>query len=160
MPRGARFFVQNAYYHVMNRGNQKQVIFLDEEDFTCYLRLLKRYKRKHCVKVFGYCLMPNHVHLILTFDQPDPFVKMMQCMSQSYTFWFNRKYKKTGHLWQGRYKSMAIAKDDYLLNCISYVEANPVRSGLVSSPIDYLWSSYSDRTMESKGGILDFPDST
>jgi len=84
----------------------------------------------------------------------------MQGITQTYTAWFNKKYKKTGHLWQGRFKSMVIQKDDYFVECIYYVEMNPIRKGLVLSPIEYIWSSYRDRVFGNKNGLLDLADST
>jgi putative transposase len=160
MPRGARILLNNACYHIINRGNQKQSIFLQNPDFDNYLKILKHYKKKYNFKLFGYCLMPNHVHMILEPRQPVELAKLMQGLTQTYASWFNAKYKKGGHLWQGRFKSMIIVKDNYFLECIYYIEVNPVRAGLVSSPSDYPWSSYRDRVLGNKNGLLDLPDST
>jgi len=160
MPRGARILLENVLYHIINRGNQKERIFLEESDYQEYLRILKHYKIKFRFKVFGYCLMPNHVHIMVELKNPQDLAKIMQCLTQTYTKWFNKKYEKIGHLWQGRFKNMAIQKDDYLINCISYVEANPVRAGIVKCPADYLWSSYKDRVFGNKNALLDLPDST
>jgi len=160
MPRGARLFLHNVCYHIINRGNQKERIFLDNTDFEKYLQILKHYKRQYSFKLFGYCLMPNHIHIILEAETPNNISRFMQVLTQTYTAWFNRKYHKAGHLWQGRFKSMIIQKDEYFLECICYVEANPVRAGIVSSPKDYTWSSYRDRVLGNKNKLLDFPDST
>jgi putative transposase len=160
MPRGARILLDNVCYHVINRGNQKQSIFLEELDFANYLQLLRHYKRKYRFKVFGYCLMPNHIHLVLEPKDPNQLAKILQSLTQTYTKWFNKKYKKIGHLWQNRFKSMVIQKDNYFIECVCYVEANPVRAGLVRSPLEYLWSSYKERVFGNSSGLLDFPDST
>ncbi len=160
MPRGARILLNNVCYHIINRGNQKQNIFLEDSDFESYLQLLKHFKRKYSIKLFGYCLMPNHIHIVLEPKKPDGLARFMQVLNQTYTTWFNSKYKKTGHLWQGRFKNMVIQKDNYFVECVYYVEVNPVRAGLVSSPADYFWSSYRDRVFGNKNGLLDFPDST
>ena len=160
MPRGARIILNNVCYHIINRGNQKQEIFLGGSDFEKYLQLLKHFKKKYSFKIFGYCLMPNHIHLILEPKKPDDLARFMQSLTQTYTAWFNNKYKKVGHLWQGRFKSMVIQKDNYFIECVYYVEVNPVRAGLVSSPTDYSWSSYKDRVFGNKSGLIDFPDST
>jgi putative transposase len=104
--------------------------------------------------------MPNHIHLILEPKEPSDLAKTMQTLTQIYTAWFNNKYEKVGHLWQGRFKSMVIQRDDYFIDCVSYVETNPVRAGLVSSPTDYLWSSYRDRVFGNKNWLIDFVDST
>jgi putative transposase len=160
MARGPRILLDNMYYHIIARGNQKQKIFLEDSDFEEYLRLLKHFKRKYGLRLLGYCLMPNHVHMILESKEANHLVKFMQGLTQTYTMWFNQKYKKAGHLWQGRFKNMLIYKDDYFLECIYYVENNPVRAGLVSSPINYYWSSYRTRVLGNKGSLLDLPDST
>lgn len=160
MPRGARILLKNVCYHIINRGNQKQNIFVENTDFEKYLQLLKYYKKKYSCKVFGYCLMPNHIHIMLEPKQPADLSRFMQCLTQSYTIWFNHKYKKVGHLWQERFKSKLIQKDNYFLDCLYYIETNSVRAGLVSSPINYRWSSYKERALNSKGGLIDLPDST
>lgn len=160
MPRGARVLLSNACYHIINRGNQKQSVFFEDLDFRKYLQILKHYKRKFGFKLFGYCLMPNHIHIILEPKNPNELARFMQGLTQAYAMWFNNKYKKVGHLWQGRFKSMLIKKDSYFMECINYIEVNPVRAGLASSPGDYLWSSYRDRVFGNKNGLLDIPDST
>lgn len=160
MPRGPRVILDNVYYHIINRGNQQQQIFLDELDYEKYLQLLKHYKVKYHFKLFGYCLMPNHTHAILEPKQSNDLPKIMQGLTQTYTVCFNRKYKKAGRLWQGRFKSMVIHKDAYFIGCVNYIENNPVRAKLVSSPVDYRWSSYRERAFGDKNGLLDFPDST
>jgi len=91
----ARIVQANAYYHIVNRGNQKQEVFLENDDFARYLQLLKHFKRKYTAKLYGYCLMPNHVHLILTPKDPAELARFVQCLTQTYTSWFNNKYKKT-----------------------------------------------------------------
>lgn len=160
MPRGKRILLNNVYYHIINRGNQRMNIFSDCSDFERYLALLKHYKHKYSCDLFGYCLMPNHIHLILLPKQLCHLPAIMQRITQSYTWWFNKKYNKVGRLWQGRFKSMVIEKDDYFLECVYYIEKNPVRAGIVSNPGDYPWSSYRDRTLGNNKGLLDFPDST
>jgi putative transposase len=142
----------------MVRGNQKQKTFIEKADFMKYLDLLKHYKRKYHFNVYGYCLMPNHVHLIVELEKSAFLGKFMQGLNQTYTIWFNKKYKKVGHLWQGRYKSMLIQKDRYLLDCIEYLELNPVRANIVKSPSDYPWSSWQDRITCKKDSRLDIPD--
>ncbi len=160
MPRGPRLIVENAFYHIINRGNQKQKIFTEHEDFVKYLQILKHYKRKFNIKLICYCLMPNHIHLLIAPNNPGILAKFMQVLTQTYTLWFNKKYSKVGHLWQGRFKSMVICKDDYFLECVKYIESNPVRANLVSSPMNYLWNSYKERVLGSKNKLLDIPDST
>jgi len=160
MPRGPRIIIKNAFYHIYNRGNQKQNIFHEETDYEKYLQILKFYKKKFKFKLICYCLMPNHFHLLVEPKSSELLSKFMQGITQSYTLFYIKKYKKPGRLWQGRYQSRAIAKDEYFLACVNYIEANPVRANLVKSPADYKWSSYRERVLGFKGGMLDIPDST
>ena len=142
-----RLLIQNVYYHIFIRGNQKQNVFQGEKDFKFYIEQLQRYKRKYSFLLFGYCLMPNHIHLIGEPVHPKKLPKFMQCLHRSYTAYFNNKYNKVGHLWQGRFKTKIIAKDKYLIQCIAYVEQNPVRANLINSPEEYEFSSYSERNL-------------
>jgi putative transposase len=147
MGRIARVYMENAYYHITVRGNQKKRVFLDEADFKKYLNLLHRYKTKFRFKIYGYCLMNNHIHLNLKPRTPGELSKFMHGINLSYTQYFNSKYKKVGHLWQGRFKSFLITKDKYLLNTVLYIENNPVRAQLVEDAVDYKWSSYRNRLL-------------
>ncbi|MCM8801109.1 MAG: transposase [Candidatus Omnitrophica bacterium] len=158
MASGPRILLDNTTYHIMVRGNQKQNTFLEKEDFLKYIEVLRHYKRKYACKIYGYCLMPNHVHLILEVKKGQDLVKIMQGINQTYTIWFNKKYKKTGHLWQGRYKSMVIQKDKYLLTCIEYIELNPLRANITNSVFNYPWSSWQVRFDYKKDGLLDQPE--
>jgi len=157
MPRSARLLLDNVCYHVITRGNQRQKVFLKDEDSIRYLEILSKYKKRYNFAVYGYCLMPNHVHLILDPDTRDNLAKIMQAVNQSYTRYFNFQYKKSGHLWQGRFKSMVIHKDEYLLDCVKYIELNPLRAKIVDSPLDYQWSSYKSRIIGTKNVLLDTP---
>ncbi len=160
MSRVARLIIDNTPYHIMVRGNQKQVTFTEEADFLKYLELLKHYKRKHRFKLYGYCLMPNHIHLILDIEKGSDLAKIMQGLNQTYAIWFNEKYKKVGHLWQGRYKSMLIQKNKYMLECIEYVEFNPIRANISKSPFEYPWSSWQERLGYKQNSLLDLPQLT
>lgn len=158
MPRKARLILNNACYHVMARGNQKQKTFFEKADFSKYLDLLKHYKREYKFELYGYCLMPNHVHLILQIKEGRQLGKLMQGLNLTYAMWFNAKYNKVGHLWQGRYKSMVVENSEYLLECIKYIELNPVRSDLCKSPFDFAWSSWQSRLGFKNDGLLDSPE--
>lgn len=157
MPRGARILLENVCYHIIARGNQKQQVFIGEEDYKRYLRLIERYKTKYHFRLYGYCLMPNHIHLILDPRKPRDLMKAMQGLNLSYSIWFNTKHDKVGHLWQDRFKSMVIEKDEYLIACINYIEANPVRGNITAGPLEYLWSSYKARFLGIKDSLLDVP---
>lgn len=160
MSRTIRVLLEKVCYHVINRGNQKQPIFLASEDYEKYLEVVKHYKKKYGFSLYAYCLMPNHVHLIIEVKNPQDLAKIMQGLTQTYAIWFNKKYQKVGRLWQGRFKSLVIEKDRYLLDCLKYVELNPLRAEIVTRPGDYLWSSWKERMMESEtavGWLLDLP---
>jgi len=147
MPTGPRLLVPGACYHINTRGNHRQKIFLDERDYMVFIGAMKRYKRKYGFLLYGFCLMPNHIHFIGEPREVLNLSKLMQGILRSYTAYFNKHYKKVGHLWQGRFKSKAIVKDGYLIDAIHYVELNPVRAGLVKTAGDYVWSSYRERVL-------------
>jgi len=159
MPRSARVLLENSCYHIINRGNQKQSIFLEKLDFENYLEILKHYKNKYYFKLYAYCLMPNHIHLIIDVRKTNDLAKIMQGLTQVYSVWFNNKYNKVGRLWQGRFKSMLIQKDKYLIDCLIYIELNPVRANIISSPGEYTWCSWKERILvDNKFGLLDPPE--
>lgn len=124
MPIRPRLTIDRACYHITTRGNQRQSVFRMEADYVKYIEFLRRYKRKYGFKLYGYCLMPNHVHLIGEIEEKMKLSKFMHGLNRSYTLYFNSKYRKVGHLWQGRFRSRVLNKDEYLINCINYVELN------------------------------------
>ncbi|MCM8763122.1 MAG: transposase [Candidatus Omnitrophica bacterium] len=158
MPRGPRVLMKNVCYHLIARGNQKQDIFREEEDFKVYLLKLRKYKIKYHFQIYGYCLMPNHVHIMGEIKQPSNLAKFMHGINRSYTEYFNKKYNMVGHLWQDRFKSKIIVRDRYLLDCIQYIELNPVRAEITKTPAEYKWSSFLERVLAkslNNNGLLD-----
>ncbi|MFH0739280.1 MAG: transposase [Candidatus Omnitrophota bacterium] len=149
MPRIARITVENGCYHIITRGNQKQLVFMKPEDYEKYLTILKCYKKRYAFKLYAFCLMPNHVHLLAEINNQDMLRRTMQGLNLSYTLYFNFKYNKVGHLWQDRFRSKIIQKDNYFLRCVDYIETNPLRANLVSNLSVYLWSSYCFRLANS-----------
>lgn len=147
MPAGPRLLIDNACYHITTRGNQKQQVFFEEVDYRKYLSKIRKYKKKFKFLLYGFCLMPNHIHIIGEPEKPENMAKFMHALSRSYTAYFNLRYNKVGHLWQGRFNSKAIVKDGYLIDCIHYVELNPVRAGVVKTAGEYCWSSYQERVL-------------
>lgn len=149
--------MDNACYHIITRGNQKQQIFLDKADFMVCISALRRYKKRYEILLYGFCLMPNHIHIIGEPKQPQSLSRFMHGFLRSYTAHFNHRYEKVGHLWQDRFKSRVITRDRYLLDCINYIEQNPVRAGLVKTALDYQWSSYRERVLDNNnnGTLLD-----
>jgi len=141
MVRKPRVQFPGALYHVIGRGNQQQDIFLNDEDYSCYMNYLLDYHQRFHFILYAYVLMPNHIHLMLETGEV-PLSKIMQCLQLRYSQYFNRKYRKKGHLFQGRYKSILCDRDTYLLELIRYLHLNPIRAGIVTHPLDYPWSSH------------------
>lgn len=150
-----RILIENVCYHLITRGNQKQKIFKCTEDYLIYLSLLRRFKRKYKFSVYAYCLMPNHVHLLGEIESSALLSNFMHDLNRTYTLYFNNKHKKVGHLWQGRFKSMIVARDKYLIDCINYIELNPLRAELVNQLSEYLWNSYVARVLGKDDKIVD-----
>jgi putative transposase len=150
MARKPRIQFEGAFYHIIVRGNQRQDIFLDEIDRRRYLERLKSYRIKCGFILYAYVLMTNHVHLLI--ETPDePISRIMQMINFTYTQYFNKRYAKVGHLFQGRYKSYLCDKDSYLLSLVRYIHNNPVRAGLVGDAGAYAWSSNGDYLVSTKG---------
>ncbi|HEY1270116.1 MAG TPA: transposase [Candidatus Binatia bacterium] len=141
MARRPRLFAPGLLYHVIVRGNQRQKTFLARRDYEAYLERLARYREKYGVAVCAYCLMPNHVHLLVECGR-EPLSKFMQGLQQSYTQYFNRRRGQAGHLFQGRYKAIICDKDEYLLELIRYIHLNPVRARMARTPEHYVYSGH------------------
>jgi len=151
-------YADNICYHIIARGNQKQNIFMEWDDREKYMNILCHYKKKYHFWLYSFCLMANHIHLILEPNNLRGTIsQIMQGINLMYCQWFNAKYNKNGHLWQGRFKSYLIQKNEYLMHCINYIELNPVRAGIVESPLEYTWSSYKYRILGIKNEVLDTP---
>ena len=142
MPRTPRVIVDGATYHVLARGNNGQPIFHEAADYQRYLQLVAAHTRRHAIKVYHFALMPNHLHLVLEVAQGPALSQAMHDINLLYALFHKRRYAYRGHLWQGRFKSLVINQDSYLLACGRYVELNPVRAGLAGDPADYAWSSF------------------
>lgn len=142
MARLPRLTVPGLPHHLIQRGNNRQQIFLAPADFQFYLELLQEHATQFGVAVHAYVLMPNHVHLLATPRTQDALPKMMQAVGRRYVRRFNDSYGRTGTLWEGRYRSTMVQAERYLLACMVYVDLNPVRAGLVSQASDYAWSSH------------------
>ena len=148
----------NGYpHHIIQRGHNRQVVFASDEDYQYYLDNLCEWKEKLGCKVYAYCLMTNHVHLIVDpGEDGGNLARLMKRVAGRQTRYLNRLEKRTGSLWEGRFKSSTISADEYLLTCSRYVELNPVRAGIVVDPGDYRWSSYGGKTGNKKEAWLDF----
>ena len=141
MPRSARKQSSTNIYHAILRGNNKQQIFFDDEDYQKFLFFLQQQKTKWNCKIYAWCLMSNHVHLVLKEDSGS-VSRFFQGLGSNYVYWYNRKYDRCGHLFEGRYKSEPIEDDVYFLRVIRYVHLNPVKCGICKNPEEFPYSSY------------------
>ncbi|HEX9780696.1 MAG TPA: transposase [bacterium] len=143
MPRATRQLIDESYWHITVRGNNRRPLFHRPDDYRAYLRLLREYGRRFPgTLIHHYCLMPNQVHLLVRMGLGPDFPRFMQGVNQSYYHHYRRTHGYSGHLFQGRYKSFAIRTESYLLECGRYIERNPVRAEMVRDPRHYPWSSY------------------
>jgi len=143
MARQLRIEIEGGFYHITSRGNLKERIFFADDDRKKFLEILERTKNRYGYILHAYALMDNHFHLLIETPKAN-ISQIMQNINTSYTVYINNKYQRSGHLFQGRYKSIIVDKDSYLLELSRYIHLNPVRSGLVKHPQDYIWTSYLD----------------
>lgn len=141
MARPLRIEYPGAYYHVVNRGNNQENIYQNDRDKEKFIEYLEKASERYSIIIHSYCLMSNHYHLIVETPEPNLSVTM-QWINVSYATYFNRKRKRHGHLFQGRYKAILTDADEYLAHLSRYIHLNPVRAKMVSSPVEYRWSSY------------------
>lgn len=142
MPRRPRQFAPDVAYHVIARGNNRQALFRKRADFERYLFFLSSLKTAHPFRLYHYCLMTNHVHLLIQFPSRLSFQKVPQRLALLYAKYFAREYRHTGHVFQDRFKSIAVNDNAYLLECGRYIERNPLKAGMVDDAVSYPWSSH------------------
>ena len=142
MPRRPRVILPNIPQHIIQRGNNRTACFYADEDYGRYLDWLKEYADKTDCQIHAYVLMTNHVHLLASASTTEAIGAMMKALGQRYVQYINRSYKRSGTLWEGRYKSCPTQAEAYLLACQRYIELNPVRANMVQHPAEYKWSSY------------------
>ena len=156
MPRVGRVVLPNYPHHIVQRGHNRQVVFAASCDYEYYLETLSEYRNVYGVRVYAWCLMTNHIHLIV--EPPNEVARLGQLMkrlSGRQTRYVNRLEGRSGTLWESRYKSSPIQTDEYLLACCRYVELNPVRAGMVADAGEYPWSSYNARVSDMGAVIPD-----
>lgn len=142
MPRTARIVLPNHPHHVVHRGHNRQQVFVTEEDYRFYISKLAELTAEHSCKIHAFCLMPNHIHLILNpCEAAENLSLIMKRLACLHTRRFNKINKRSGTLWEGRFKSSPIDEERYLLACCRYIDLNPLRARMVSKPEDYRWSS-------------------
>jgi len=154
MPRHARYIVPDIALHVIQRGHNRNACFRDDTDRMVYLATLAELIGKTACALHAYCLMGNHIHMLLTPPTPQACARLMRNLGQRYAQYFNRRYERIGTLWQGRYRSCLVDSAPYVLACYRYIERNPVRAAMVSSPSAYRWSSFDGNSGRSCNRLL------
>ena len=142
MPRSKRMLYDGAVYHIVQRGHNKDRLFKTPQDYKVFKGIIKRYKERFIFDIYHYCLMPNHIHVLLKVRDGKELPRILQGITQSYSFHYRKTYNYSGYVYQNRYKSFLIEEDSYLLECGRYIERNPLRAGLVKELSQYYWSSY------------------
>jgi putative transposase len=142
MARQPRLSIAGYPHHIIQRGNNRQVIFHTDEDRKAYLAWLAEYAEKFDVAIHAFVLMDNHTHLLLTPSSEQALANLMQAVGRRYTQSYNYFHKHTGTVWEGRYKSTVVQSDRYLLACMAYIDLNPVRAGMALDAADYPWSTH------------------
>lgn len=152
MPRQARVTSSTGVYHIMMRGNEKKDIFLCKQDKNKFIQILKKNKQEHNYTLYAYCVMNNHVHLLIR-ELTEDISTIMKRVNTAYACYFNHKYERVGHVFQDRFRSEVIENDAYLTQVIRYIHNNPVKANLCNSHIQYPWSSYHHYINQEQGFI-------
>ena len=142
MPRRARSYLPGLPYHIVQRGNNREACFVEPENYLFYLELWQECAKRYGVSIHAWCLMTNHVHFLVTPVEAESISFTTKVIGSRYAQYFNKTYRRTGTLWEGRHKSSLVQNDRYLLACSRYIELNPVAANMVSKPEQYQWSSY------------------
>ena len=142
MARLPRFIIPGQPQHVIQRGNNRQAIFVTTQDYEFFLEKLLEASIEHECQIHAYVLMTNHIHLLVSPASVEGLGKMMQMLGRYYVQYLNFTYRRTGTLWEGRYKASLISSEQYLFTCMRYIELNPLRARMVDEPSEYYWSSY------------------
>ena len=154
MPRKPRFHLPGVPVHVVQRGNNRQAVFYDEQDYRAYLKWLEEGAERYGCAIHAYVLMTNHVHLLVSPAHGESLGRLMQYLGRYYVLYINHHYGRSGTLWEGRYKASLIQAQDYLLACYRYIELNPVRAGMAKGPGQYRWSSYGYNALGREDRLL------
>lgn len=155
MARSARKKSRTGIYHIMLRGINRQIIFEDNEDYRNFIGTIKEIQEKSGYELYAYCLMSNHIHLLLKEVTEDLGIAFRR-IGASYVYWYNWKYSRRGHLFQARYKSEAVETDSYFLTVLRYIHQNPYKAGIVKNIADYPWSSYGEYVGEPRICDIEF----
>ncbi|MDD5506508.1 MAG: transposase [Candidatus Omnitrophica bacterium] len=140
-------------YHLINRGNKKEVVFKETKDYLYFMKLLKEYSERFDLKIYHWILMFNHYHLLLEIDEPERISSCMAGLNRAYTCYYHKTYLTSGFLWQGRFKLQPVQKEGYLLACGRYIERNPIRANIVFQAQQYLFSSARFYCLGERDGV-------
>ena len=154
MPRRPRIIIPGVPFHLIQRGNNRQPCFYADEDYCFYLEWLQEYSHDAGCSIHAYVLMTNHVHLLLTPTDTNSAGMLMKRLGQRYVQYVNRTYRRSGTLWEGRFRSCIAQQEEYLLACQRYIELNPVRAGIAEHPGEYCWSSYACNGQGERSELL------
>ncbi|BDA68384.1 hypothetical protein CAL7716_025500 [Calothrix sp. PCC 7716] len=153
MPIRKTQFKSGNYYHIYNRGNNRQKIFFQNQNYSYFQRLIKKHLIDNQVEIIAYCLMPNHYHLLIHLNN-DNLSELMQAFALSYTKAINNRFNRVGSLFQGPFQSIHVDTDEYLLHLSRYIHLNPVGANLVKKPQDWIYSSYLDYIIPKKDSFV------
>ncbi|RCS56584.1 transposase [Parvibium lacunae] len=156
MARQPRLFIPDCPQHVIQRGNDRQIIFREARDYELFLEWLRYAAIEQEVRIHAYVLMPNHFHLLVSTSNERGLARLLQSVGRRYVPYVNQRYGRTGTLWEGRYRAAYIESERYLFNCYRYIELNPVRAAIVQEPGHYKWSSYRANAGLAKDPLLTF----
>ncbi len=154
MPRQPRLILPDVAVHIIQRGNNRAACFRGDSDYLLYLLHLRELSLKLRCEVHAYCLMTNHVHLLMTPRSAGECIALLRDLGQRYVQYFNRHHRRTGTLWEGRFRSCLAESARYVLACYRYIELNPVRAGMVDHPGNYVWSSYTANAGRRSDSLL------
>ncbi|MGB8957557.1 MAG: transposase [Candidatus Aminicenantales bacterium] len=157
MPRTARELLDDGYFHIYNRGNDRQGVFHSRLDYLVFIGLMREAKSRFPLSLLGFCLMPNHFHFIIHAKCADNIRAFVHWTMTCYTRHYQTSYETSGHLWQGRFKSLPIDREEYLIIAFRYVEGNPKRAGLVDSNREWEWTSLASHCARDYAGLTDPP---
>lgn len=157
MPRNSRVVAAGYPHHVTQRGNNREPVFFDDDDRWTYLNLLSHYTRKYQVEIWAYCLMTNHIHLLVVPQKPAGLSSGVGLVNMTYTQYLNRKHQRTGRIWQNRFFSSVVDSEQYVWAVARYIENNPVAAGLVACAEEYQWSSARHHLQSQPDPILAVP---
>ena len=155
MPRVSRIYIEEGIFHILTRGNNRQYVFKEKADFAVYRKIIKTLKSEQPFQLYHWCLMGNHIHLIIEANKKTELSKLMKRLNLLYYARYKKKYGYAGHFWQDRFKSLLIEKENYLLACGLYIEKNPVKAKISTNPKDYPHSSYNYYAYGEEDGLTD-----